>query len=323
MYLDGNLKIDTTHNQSTETKTQHIIAVLDIGSNSFHFIIADHRTSTPTILHKAKYKVGLAQGLVNTGLINPSAFELGLDTLKKINTVLNQYQVDQVKVIATQALRSAKNTNEFIEQAAAVFPYPIEVIQGVEEARLIFKGVVSQNHSSLTQLVIDIGGGSSEFVIGKQNQGILLNSLNMGCVNFTNKFFHDGQLNQSNFDRAILAATEELNAIKTQYNQHGWQSCIGTSGSIESILSVIKLTNIGQEITLHNLDTLMSQTLELDTIDALNLGAVNEERKHVFPAGLAILIAIFRSLEITSMAFSSADLGQGVAFEIAEQSRLS
>ncbi len=322
MYLDGNLKIDTTHNQSIETKAQHIIAVLDLGSNSFHFLIADHRTSAPTILHKAKYKVGLAQGLVNTGVINPCAFKLGLDTLQKINTVLNQYQVNQVKVIATQALRSAKNTKEFIEQAAAVFPYPIEVIKGVEEARLIFKGVVSQKRSAQTQLVIDIGGGSSEFVIGEQNQEVLLNSLNMGCVNFTNQFFHDGLLSQSNFDRAIQAAMGELELIKVKYNQHGWQRCIGTSGSIESVLSVIKLKQIGEDITLHNLDTLMSQTLQLKTIDSLNLGAVNEERKHVFPAGLAILIAIFRSLNITNMTFSSADLGQGVAFEIAEQSRL-
>lgn len=305
------------HNTSLSA-VQNVVAVLDIGSNSFHLTLANIATDKLKIIHKAKFKVGLADGLINTGFISSNAFELGLSTLKKIKLTLAQYPITFVKVIATQALRTAKNTEDFIDKAKDVFPYPIEVIEGKEEARLIYKGVISQSHSEKRQLTIDIGGGSSEFVIGQGVKPKLLRSLNIGCVSFSNRFFADGQLTSSNFNHAINAASKEITAISEEYKTLNWQTCLGTSGSIESIFSVMQIMEISNKVNLHNLETLLSQIITFKSIHSLNLGDINRERQHVFPAGLAILIAIFRTLEITKMEFSSADLGQGMAFEIME-----
>lgn len=306
------------HNRFTAT-AQNNVAVLDLGSNSFHLTIANTTQNQLNIIHKNKFKVGLADELVNTGFINPTAFELGLETLQKIKLILDAQPISQVKVIATQALRCAKNTNEFIAQAYNVFPYPIEVIEGKEEARLIYKGVISQAYSDQTQLIIDIGGGSSEFVIGQGLEPKLLRSINIGCVSFTNRFFSDGLLTETSFNNAINAASGKISTIADQYKQQGWQVCLGTSGSIESIFSVMELMQIGNQVNLHNLETLLSQIITYKSSDLLDLGDINKERQHVFPAGLAILIAMFRTLEITQMQFSPADLGQGMAFELMEK----
>lgn len=306
-----------THNPLISSAQNHI-AVLDIGSNSFHLTIANITQNNLVIIHQTKFKVSLADGLINTGVINPTTFKLGLETLKKVKLILDQYPITMVKVIATQALRSAKNTNEFIIQAKEIFPHPIEVIEGQEEARLIYKGVISQNYSEQSQLIIDIGGGSSEFVIGKGLDPKLLRSLNIGCVSFSNRFFADGLLTTKNFNNAINAACEDISTIAYEYKKLGWQTCLGTSGSIESVFSVMQMMKISDEVNLHNLETLLSQIITFKSIDLLKLGEINKERRHVFPAGLAILIAMFRSLEITTMQLSSGDLGQGMAFEIME-----
>lgn len=306
------------NNQLTPS-TQNNVAVLDIGSNSFHLIIVSLNKNELSILHKAKYKVGLAEDLINTGLLSSKTFSLGLDALQQINSVVESYPIDHVRVIATQALRSAKNTGEFISQAKDVFPYPIEVISGKEEARLIYKGVISREQANDIQLVIDIGGGSSEFVIGQGIQAKLLNSINIGCVSFTNRFFNHGELSEHAFNQAINAACEQIEPIASEYITHGWDVCFGTSGSIESIFSVMQMMKIGNQVNLHNLETLMSQIIAFKSTNLLKLGVINEDRKHVFPAGLAILIAMFRTLKIDQMEFSQADLGQGVAFELMEQ----
>jgi exopolyphosphatase/guanosine-5'-triphosphate,3'-diphosphate pyrophosphatase len=319
LYLDCDLNNKPYQNNQLTPPTQNNVAVLDIGSNSFHLIIVSLNPNELSILHKAKYKVGLAEDLINTGLLSPEAIATGLETLKQINSVVDSYPIDHVRIIATQALRSAKNTEEFINQAQKVFPYPIEVISGKEEARLIYKGVVSREQASEVQLVIDIGGGSSEFVIGQSIQAKLLNSINIGCVSFTNQFFSHGELSQHAFNQAIDAACKQIEPISAEYIAHSWDVCFGTSGSIESIFSVMQMMKIGNQVNLHNLETLMSQIITFKSANLLKLGVINEDRKCVFPAGLAILIAMFRTLKISHMEFSQADLGQGVAFELMEQ----
>jgi exopolyphosphatase/guanosine-5'-triphosphate,3'-diphosphate pyrophosphatase len=318
LHLDNNLNTKANIHNHSLSAAQNYVAVLDIGSNSFHLTIANTTQNHLEIIHKAKFKVSLADGLINTGVINATTFELGLDTLKKIKRILDEHPIKLVKVIATQALRCAKNTNEFIAQAKIVFPYPIEVIEGQEEARLIYKGVMSQTYSEQAQLIIDIGGGSSEFVIGQGLEPKLLSSLNIGCVSFSNRFFADGLLTTDNFNNAINAASDDISIIANEYKKLGWQACLGTSGSIESIFSVMKMMEVGNQVNLHNLETLMSQIITFKSIELLKLGDINKERQHVFPAGLAILIAMFRTLTITNMQLSSADLGQGMAFEIME-----
>lgn len=317
--MDSGFSMKPNKNNQLTPTTQNNVAVLDIGSNSFHLIIVSLNKNELSILHKAKYKVGLAEDLINTGLLSPKTFSIGLDALQQINSVVESYPIDHVRVIATQALRCAKNTQEFISQAKDVFPYPIEVISGKEEARLIYKGVISREQANDIQLVIDIGGGSSEFVIGQGIQAKLLNSINIGCVSFTNQFFNQGELTEVAFNQAIDAACKQIEPISSEYITNGWDVCFGTSGSIESIFSVMQMMKIGNQVNLHNLETLMSQIITFKSTNMLKLGVINEDRKHVFPAGLALLIAMFRTLKIEKMKFSQADLGQGVAFELMEQ----
>ena len=170
---------------SMEMRDTNKVAALDIGSNSFHLVVARIMAGSVQILHRVKQKVRLAEGLDKEDMLSDEAQQRGLQTLEVVAESLQGIETENVRIVATYTLRKARNAQEFIKTARKILPYPIEVISGAEEARLIYQGVAHTNHDDGQRLVVDIGGGSTEFIIGEGFNTKLLRSLQMGCVSYT------------------------------------------------------------------------------------------------------------------------------------------
>ncbi|BDX05312.1 exopolyphosphatase [Planctobacterium marinum] len=298
------------------------VAALDIGSNSFHLVVARIMAGSVQILHRVKQKVRLADGLDDDGMLSKEAIERGMAALEECKESMLGFKPEKVRIVATYTLRKAINSGEFISAAKKILPYPVEVISGVEEARLIYQGVAHTNAASGNRLVVDIGGGSTEFIVGEGFDPLLMRSLSMGCVNFTQRFFADEELKEKAFQKAITAAHQELELISDKYRAMGWDVCIGTSGTIKTLANVcaeLEGRSEPAKITKDNLKQLIKHCCEAGKVSKLNLSAITEDRLPVFAAGLAVLMAVFESLDITEMEYSSAALREGVLYEMEDR----
>ena len=296
------------------------IAAVDLGSNSFHLVVAREVDGNLQILHKEKQRVALAEGLDDKNILSQAAIERGLAVLKQFALTLQDFPSCNVKVAATYILRRAKNINAFLAQANTLFPFHIEVISGQEEARLIYQGVAHNLHHDHNRLVIDIGGGSTELIIGQHFQHQLLASRNMGCVSFTQQFFSGGNINSKRFLRAQTKAEQELEVIFANYIGVGWQSVVGTSGTIKSILAMICANDSQQKtITLERLLELKIQFIAAKDISNLAISGLTPERQATICGGLAILIATFKLFAIDEMHYSDYSLREGLLHEMQQK----
>ncbi len=307
---------------NVESREVSKVAALDIGSNSFHLVVARINAGSVQILHRVKQKVRLASGLSDDGTLSDEAIDRGLATLQVIAESLKGFEPDSVRVVATHTLRRARNARTFIRKAMAVFPYPIEIITGEEEARLIYSGVAHTSHNEGRRLVIDIGGGSTEFVIGEAFTPAVCASLQMGCVSFTERFFKDGALTQNAFNKAITAAQQELEAIQTRFIKLGWDGCIGTSGTIKTLYSLAQRERTNGHdvpVTAKSLKSLVKAFVEAGHIDNLTMPEISEDRRNVIAGGLAILLGAFKALKIKGLHYSSAALREGVLYQMEDE----
>ncbi|WP_334063452.1 exopolyphosphatase [Alteromonas genovensis] len=305
-----------------ESREVSKVAALDIGSNSFHLVVARIVAGSVQILHRVKQKVRLAEGLDDDNILSDEAIERGLAMLKVIAESLKGFEPDSVRIVATHTLRKARNARQFIRAAKDVLPYPIEVISGVEEARLIYSGVAHTNHADGQQLVVDIGGGSTEFVIGKGFKPLLCRSLQMGCVSYTQKFFANGELKRSAFNKAITSAAQELEMIDVKYRKLGWVQCVGTSGTIRSLFTLCQQDKTNEHdipVTLKALRSLMDQFIDAGHVDKLDFPNLSEDRRVVIAGGIAILIAVFKALNIKALVYSPAALREGVLYQMEDE----
>ncbi|NMH60489.1 exopolyphosphatase [Alteromonas sp. MYP5] len=295
------------------------VAALDIGSNSFHLVVARIVAGSVQLLHTVKQKVRLAQGLDENDVLSQQAMDRGLAMLRVVADTLKGFEPDNVRIVATHTLRKATNAKQFIKAAKAIIPYPIEVISGTEEARLIYSGVAHTNYHEGKRLVIDIGGGSTEFVIGEGFEAKLCRSIQMGCVSYTQQFFAKGELKAKAFEKAITTVEQELELIEGKYQAMGWDLCIGTSGTIKALFKLVQLDRPNGHdipITLKSLKNLMKQCVDCGHADKLSFSDLSEDRKPVIAAGLAILIGIFKTFKIDNLYYSSAALREGVIYEM-------
>ncbi|WP_115717695.1 exopolyphosphatase [Gallaecimonas mangrovi] len=301
------------------TEEQEVpLVCVDLGSNSFHLLKASHLEGAFRILNKAKERVRLAEGLSEGYELTDAAMARGLDCLAKFREIIGPIPASRVRTVATYTLRRAANGDAFLKAAKAVYPYPIEVISGAEEARLIYQGVAHTQPGSDSRLVIDIGGGSTEFIIGRGMETRRLASLGMGCVSYQQRFFNEGKISESAFNKAETAAAQELETIEQSYKDEGWQQAIGCSGTVKAVLSAIQGKWPEQtSINLKKLKALRKHCLQAADTNKLKLNDVNDERAQVFPAGLAILIAAFKALDISELVFSDAALREGLMFQMA------
>ncbi|SHO58123.1 exopolyphosphatase [Vibrio quintilis] len=296
------------------------IAAIDLGSNSFHMVVAKVVNQDLQLISRHKQRVRLATGLNDQKVLDQTAIQRGIECLEMFAERIQGFSPENVRITATHTLRQAKNTAEFIEQARQVIPYPVEVIPGAEEARLIYLGVAHTQPQSQSMLVIDIGGGSTELVIGHEFTPELVNSLQIGCVSYTNRFFPDGKITRKRLNQAILAAEQKLESIVRQYRKKGWDTAFGSSGTIKAVRDVLSESGAQDgSITLSRLEKLQDKLVEAGSVDNLSLKGLSEERKPVFVAGVAILFAIIKDLKIREMHFSQGALREGLLYEMEDR----
>ncbi len=297
-----------------------LYAAVDLGSNSFHMVIARLTEGRMQIIDRIKERVRLAEGMDGQRRMSPEAMARGLDCLALFAERLTNIKPDQIRIAGTYTLRRASNARDFVREAAKVLNHPIEIISGQEEARLIYQGVAHTQHIEGQVLVVDIGGGSTELIIGEGFEHKALTSRKMGCVSFTQSFFGNGKLGEKAFNAAVLEAQHQLAPIINQYRKLGWQSCLGSSGSIRTVRDVLQ----GEEwtdgaITLAGLERLKEEMLKHKRVDQLKLAGLTEERQGVFAAAVAILLGLFTSLPIERMEYSDGALREGLLYEFEER----
>lgn len=299
-----------------QTDNAPLIAAIDLGSNSFHLIVAreDHGELRP--VERIGEKVQLAAGLDSDNNLTEDAMERGLACLKKMAQYCAGMPKNSIRVVGTNALRKANNSHEFARRAEEILGHNVDIIAGREEARLIYLGAAhTQSDDSERRLVADIGGGSTEFIIGERFEPKLLESLHMGCVVWTKKYFADGKITSRQFDEAYYGARLELLNIEQAFRNMGWQDAIGSSGSIKSVYSI--LTERGHDgITKEGLQMLKKELLACKRIDRISFQGLKPERVNIFPGGLAILCAIFDSMKIKKMSFSEGALREGLLYDM-------
>ncbi|MFK7683055.1 exopolyphosphatase [Aeromonas caviae] len=297
-----------------------LYAAVDLGSNSFHMVIARLTEGRMQIIDRIKERVRLAEGMDEQRRMSPEAMARGLDCLALFAERLTNIKPDQIRIAGTYTLRRASNARDFVREAAKVLNHPIEIISGQEEARLIYQGVAHTQHIEGQVLVVDIGGGSTELIIGEGFSPLALTSRKMGCVSFTQSFFGNDKLSEKAFNAAVLEAQHQLAPIINQYRKLGWQSCLGSSGSIRTVRDVLQ----GEEwtdgaITLAGLERLKEEMLKHKRVDQLKLAGLTEERQGVFAAAVAILLGLFTSLPIERMEYSDGALREGLLYEFEER----
>ncbi|MDI3428846.1 exopolyphosphatase [Aeromonas sp. V90_14] len=297
-----------------------LYAAVDLGSNSFHMVIARLTEGRLQIVDRIKERVRLAEGMDGQRRMSAEAMTRGLDCLALFAERLTNIKPDQIRIAGTYTLRRASNAREFVSEAAKVLNHPIEIISGQEEARLIYQGVAHTQHIEGQVLVVDIGGGSTELIIGEGFDHKALTSRKMGCVSFTQSFFANGKLSEKAFNNAVLEAQHQLAPIINQYRKLGWQSCLGSSGSIRTVRDVLQ----GEEwtdgaITLAGLERLKQEMIRHKRVGDLKLAGLTEERQEVFAAAVAILLGLFTSLPIERMDYSDGALREGLLYEFEER----
>jgi exopolyphosphatase/guanosine-5'-triphosphate,3'-diphosphate pyrophosphatase len=304
--------------ENDETQGEQLVSGVDLGSNSFHMVVARLEDNGRVhVLDRIREPVRLAAGLDDRNRLSSGVAERALVALSKMGQRLKGLPQSRVRAVGTNALRRAKNGPDFLEAAQAALGHPIEVISGHEEARLIYLGV---SHSSADDsgrhLVIDVGGGSSEFIIGERFEPIVLDSLYMGCVSYTQRFFSSGSITKGAFKKAVLAAQLELSSVSEQYRRIGWKRVTGSSGTALAAYSVIRANRWGDRITASGLEKLEQAMLEAGNVSQLALKGLEPERAPVFPGGVAILRAAFESLGIETMGVSNGALREGLVYEL-------
>ena len=295
-----------------------MIAAIDLGSNSFHMVLAKADHGEIRILERLGEKVQLAAGIDEQRLLSEEAMQRGLDCLRRFAQLIIGLPEGAVRIVGTNALREARNRGEFIRRAEAILGHPVEVISGREEARLIYLGV---SHSSADtpgkRLVVDIGGGSTEFIVGQRFEPLLRESLQMGCVSFTQRYFRDGKITPARYAQAYTAARLELMGIEHALRRLGWQEALGASGTIRAIGLVLKEAGQGSGgINPAGLTWLKRKVLKLGEVDKLDLPGIKPDRRSIFPAGLAIMEAISDALSLEGMSHSEGALREGVLYDL-------
>lgn len=314
---DRHQQIASAINDAAAIGRDELLGAIDLGSNSFHLAIARLDHGEVRKVASMSEKVQLAAGLDENNILSQEAMERGLDCLHRFSQLITEVNPARLRIVATNALRKAVNAQEFIKQANRLLPKPIEIISGREEARLIYLGVSHSNASTDMRLVLDIGGGSTEFIIGQGFEPIETESLQMGCVSYTQKFFADGKITKQAFDAAAKAAQTELLGIAKRYKRVGWNNAIGSSGTVKAAHLVLKELGLsGESITIDGLLKLKQHLLDLGAVDKIDFEGVKAHRQSVFPAGVAELLAIMQVLEIDELGYSDGALREGVMYDM-------
>ena len=293
-------------------------AAVDLGSNSFHMVVARFEDGQVRIIDRLKDMVRIASGLDRDNNLTEEATERALESLRQFGQRIREIPRTNVKAVGTNTLRLAHNGNDFIRRARVALGHNIHIISGQEEARLVFIGVAHSvyNHEGAS-LVLDIGGGSTELIIGKGFQPEVAESLYMGCVNVSQRFFTGGSISGRRMRDAILFARTELETIEAGYRRIGWDTVLGSSGTIRAIADIAVAQGWSEEgVTRDAVETLRKRLVSAGHPDKLHLEGLTESRKPVFAGGVAILSAIIEALDLEHIQVSDGALREGIIYEL-------
>ncbi|AOY02359.1 exopolyphosphatase [Jeongeupia sp. USM3] len=298
-----------------------MIAAVDLGSNSFRLQIARVQDGTLVPLTTLKETVRLAGGLDAAGRLSPEIQHEALSALGRFGKALAGLAPGQVRIVATNTFRIAANIDAFQPLAEAALGFPVEIVAGLEEARLIYIGAAhSLPGSRKARLIVDIGGGSTELIIGRQFQPQTMESVLVGCVSWSQRFFPDGRITEAALQAAELAARELLEPVAGQFAPEHWNNAIGTSGTSRSIADVLELNGLTQSgISRDGLDRLRQILLDAGHVDAVDLKGLRADRRPVLAGGFAIINAVFGMLGIERMAITQGALRDGVLYDLMDR----
>lgn len=297
------------------------VAAVDLGSNSFRLQVGRVVDDQIYPLDSLKEPVRLASGLTSEKYLDQASQQRALEALARFGERLRGLEPGAVRAVATNTLRVAKNAAEFLREAELALGFPIEVIAGREEARLIYIGAAHSLPSAPhKRLVVDIGGGSTEFIIGKRYEPQLMESLYMGCVSYTNRFFAGGKIDKRRLREAQVAAAKELELIAHDYQRQGWKEAVGSSGTAHAIADVLEQNQLNpggvSGITRVGLEQLCAHLVKAGSADAVNLKGIRTDRLPVLPGGLAIMLAVFEELDLERMTYAEGALRLGVLYDL-------
>ena len=296
------------------------LAAIDIGSNSFRLEIAQLKDGRYRRIDYLKETVRLGAGLDDQGLLTDEAAGRGLACLARFAERLDGFAPPQVRAVATQTLREARNRDAFLRRAEPVLGHTVEVISGREEARLIYVGVARLQPSNLPRLVIDIGGRSTEMILGQARRPRRAESFRVGSVSLSMKYFADGRYTEAAFRAAQVAAGAELEEALEPFAPSQWQEALGSSGTVGAVSQLLAANGITDGgITPHGLRWLMEQCLRAGRVDKLALAGLKEDRRAVIAGGLAILYTLATHFGIDELQPARGALRQGVVFDLAER----
>ena len=292
-------------------------AAVDLGSNSFHMIVADYTNERVQIIDRIKKMVRLASGLDDKDYLTDESMQRALECLQEFGQRIREIPQINIRAVGTNTLCKANNGKKFISIAQEALGHPIEIIAGREEARLIYLGVAHTVYDdSNKRLVIDIGGGSTELIIGKGFDIYNMESFYVGCVNMTRRFFGSGSITKKNMQKAIIAVRQELGPIKALFKSVGWNKIIGASGTILAIQDIICLKGWSNNDISHDaLLRLNQEIIDIGDINKIELDGLSDNRKPVFVGGVAVLCGIFETFDIEHLEISDGALREGLIYD--------
>ncbi|MBK1717743.1 exopolyphosphatase [Thiocystis violacea] len=304
--------------QAIDHPTPRTVAAIDLGSNSFHMIVARIDEGHARINDRLKEMVRLGEGLNDDRSIDPEVVERALACLERFGQRLRDFQPEDVRAVGTNTLRQMRPDTDFIERAEAALGHPIDVIAGREEARLIYLGVAhGLAAGGERRLVVDIGGGSTEIIVGLGFSPRLRESLHMGCVSMSRKHFADGRVTAKAMQRAELTGALEVRPVREIFRRARWQQAVGSSGTIRAIAAVVNAEGWCEDgISAESLTRLRDALIDAGKVSTLGLKGMTEERQPVFAGGVAVLRSVFESLGIQHMRVSDYALREGLVYEM-------
>lgn len=295
-----------------------MFAAVDLGSNSFRLHVGLYDGEAIRVVKSARDPIRLAAGLDSKGNLTDQAMQTALQCLTNFRALLDGYKLDAVRVVATNTLRVAKNAAAFLPAAERAIGYPIEIISGEEEGRLIYMGVASTLASPTEKrLVVDIGGGSTELILGHGHDILQVDSFSIGTVGQSRSFFPGGRIDAAAFDAAILSARSVFEDAAPPYRPQHWANAYGSSGTIRAISEVLSKNEVGDRtLSLKNLEALQGRLIGYGDVSQVDLLGIKPERVAPMIGGLAILIGIMRELPIKAITAVDAGLRMGVLWDL-------
>ncbi len=302
-----------------ENRNSPYYVVIDLGSNSFHMLITRQLENSVQVVDKIKRKVRLAAGLSDDNVLSEQAILRGLTCLRYFAERLQNIPQTQTRIVATAAVRLAKNSNDFLNRANMVLGREIDLLSGQQEAELIYLGNAYTTEGNEQRLIIDIGGASTELIIGSHLQPKKMTSLNIGCVTIAQQFFVDGVITPQAFEHAKAYAVKILHPIVAQYVELGWKKVFGGSGTMQALAEILLFAQKSPIISARFLQQMEQQVQTFTHIDQIAIAGLKQERVAVFASGVVVLSALFDCFNIQALQLSNGALREGLLYQILPQ----